>query len=128
MTFIGAMSALLVNLDRCELPLGRRTPLGHSVAAWALWSYVASMALAALGSFGLIGSALVVPLALGLALGYATHLLLDATSGEGVYLFPNREFPALEALPEGCTRQWNGWAVFKFKALQKSYILHTTNQ
>jgi hypothetical protein len=128
MTFAGAMSAMLVNIDRCELPQGRRTPLGHSVAALALWSYIASMVLVALALCGFIAYSKVVPLAFALAIGYSTHLFLDALSDEGIYVFPNRRFPALEALPEGSGRQWAGWSAFRFGPLQKSYILHTTNQ
>lgn len=128
MTFAGAMSAMLVNIDRHELPQGRRTPFGHSVAALALWSYIATMILVAMATFGIVAYPKIVPLALGLSLGYATHLLLDARSDEGVYVFPNRKFAALEALPEGCSRQWNGWDILKLSMPQKSYILHTTNQ
>ncbi|MFH0815877.1 MAG: hypothetical protein V1934_03570 [Methanobacteriota archaeon] len=126
--FVGAMSALMVNLDRHELPQGRRTPLGHSVAAWALWSYVASMVLEALAVCGVISGGMAVSIVLGVSLGYASHLILDAVSEEGIYTFPNREFPALEALPEGCRRQWAGWTILKLRMPQKSYILQTTNQ
>jgi len=128
MAFAGAMSAMLVNIDRCELPQGRRTPFGHSVAALALWSYVMSMVLVGLSTFDVIERSKVVPLVLGIALGYATHLFLDSLSDEGIYLLPNREYPALEALPEGCKSQWNGWGAFKLRMPQKSYILQTTNQ
>jgi hypothetical protein len=109
MTFAGAMSALLVNLDRYEMPEGRRTPFGHSVLAWALWSYAASLILAVLAFARVVDFASSAPVAIGVAIGYATHLALDSFSGEGVYLFPNGRFTALAALPDDCERQWAGW-------------------
>jgi hypothetical protein len=120
--FAGAMAALLVNLDRCELPQGRRTPIGHSVFALALWTYAASMALAAMSWAGMVEPDAASPLACGFAVGYASHLLLDAISGEGIYIMPNRLFPALEALPEGCERQWAGWSVWKLELPEKSRL------
>lgn len=126
--FAGALSALLVNLDRYELPTGRRTPFGHSLAAWALWSSISTTALAALCEAGVLGTSSLVPISYGASIGYGSHLLIDAFSAEGVYLMPNHEFPAMDSLPEGCTRQWAGWSQISVRRAQKSYIRETTNQ
>ncbi len=112
-TFAGAMSALLVNMDRRELPQGRRTPFGHSLLAWMLWTYAAAVVMESLALSWLMDYAAVAPVALGFAMGYATHLALDAFGAEGIYLLPNRRFPALDSLPEGCSRQWEGWSVLR---------------
>lgn len=128
---------MLVNLDRCELPCGRRTPFGHSLVALAVWTYAAVMALALLAENNVIDWGDVAPISVGASIGYASHLALDAFSGDGLYLFPNREFAALECLPEGCERQWAGWSVLRLakraspapeRASQKPCSLHTTNQ
>jgi hypothetical protein len=104
---------LLVNLDRCELPGGRRTPFGHSLIALTGWTYAAAMALALLAEAGVLDWAIIAPIALGASVGYVSHLLMDAFGSEGIYLLPNRDFPALESLPEGCERQWAGWSVVR---------------
>ena len=114
--FAGAMSALLEDLDRCEMPYGRRTPFGHSVAALLVWAYVGVMVTTACAFMGAMSQASACAVSIGLALGYTSHLLLDAFSEEGIYLFPNRKFPILEALPSGCRRQWSGWTVKRLGA------------
>ena len=107
--FAGALCGLLVNLDRFEMPQGRRTPFAHSLPALLVWSYLAGVLLSALATFAVVPAQEASAVTLGFSLGYASHLLLDVFSSEGVYIFPNFEFPAAESLPVGCDRQWAGW-------------------
>lgn len=85
--FAAAFAAMLVDLDHISLP-PYRTPFGHSLLFAPLWLSLGAggALLASVG--GLMRGDEALLLAGGVAAGYSTHLLLDAATRGGIFLFP----------------------------------------
>ena len=85
--FLAGMVAMLLNLDRVETAVGKRSPAGHSIVFILILLYILGCAIylfcVLTGTSLLVGGTL----ALAIAVGEFTHLFLDALTGS-IFTFP----------------------------------------
>lgn len=86
--FLAAFVALVPDVDSSGLD--ERSPVGHSLGYVALWILTAVSVLTVVASVGLLPEAALIPSILALALGLASHLLLDAIIDPGILGLPTK--------------------------------------
>jgi len=109
--FLAGIAGMLFNLDRIDLSIGRRSPLGHSVGFAILWIYVAGVIAYIVCLFSGIPVWTCVLIVIALAVGALTHLLLDSVTGRQIYTIP-KNFKLgswLVKVDNGSDRFWGAW-------------------
>lgn len=84
--FLCALSALLSDLE-VGMHHGR-SPVGHSLGYAMLYVLIAGALLLGLATAGVLPLGSVVPISVAVGLGLASHLLLDALVGPGIWGLP----------------------------------------
>jgi hypothetical protein len=124
--FIAGLLAMLIELDYAELSQNHRTPIGHSLIFGIVWILAGWAIISGLIFVDLISSDLTLELTLSLVSAFATHLIIDSFTREGIYTFPISLDPKrwLNPLPEGDDVCWKYWGQFpndeRKKKLRKS--------
>jgi hypothetical protein len=114
-TFIAGLVAMLIELDYAELSPNHRTPIGHSLIFGIIWILVGGISLVGLSSISLISYDLTLELSLALISAFATHLIIDSLTREGIYTYPKSLNPTrwIIPLPEGDDVCWKSWGQFQ---------------
>ncbi|UCD92474.1 MAG: hypothetical protein JSV43_00645 [Methanobacteriota archaeon] len=86
-SFMSGIVSMLVHLDRDSYN-GKRTPLLHSVLFGVIWSLLAALFLCLVSMSELMTQIQLLPLATVFPTAFASHLLADAMTEEGIYLMP----------------------------------------
>ena len=109
--FIAGIAGMLFNLDRVDLSIGRRSPVGHSIGFAVLWIYVAGVISYLICIFSGLGVWTCALIVLALTVGAITHLLLDSVTGRQIYTIPNNLKPGswLVKVDDGSDRFWGAW-------------------
>ena len=98
--FLASMVAMLLNLDRVETAVGRRSPVGHSIVFILILLYIMGCAIYLFCV--LTGTSLLI--------GTFTHLFLDALTGS-IFTFPKdlKMRSWLRPVDTGFDRFWDPW-------------------
>lgn len=86
-SFLSGIVSMLIHLDRDSYN-GKRTPLLHSVLFGAIWSMLAVLIVGIVSMSGLNTQVQLLPLLTVFPTAFASHLLADALTEEGIYLVP----------------------------------------
>jgi hypothetical protein len=113
-TFIAGLLAMLIELDYAELSSNHRTPIGHSLAFGIIWVLAGWVILSGIFIVGFISSDLSLELTLALISAFATHLMIDSFTREGIYTYPKTTNPKrwLNPLLVGDDVCWKSWGQF----------------
>jgi hypothetical protein len=88
-SFLAGMVGMLIHLDS-DCHNGGRTPLLHSVMFGALYSWFSFTVLALMLSTGLLTPDQLILLFTIVPAGFASHLLADSFTREGIFVLPDR--------------------------------------
>lgn len=108
-SFLAGIVSMFIDLDR-DCYNGKRTPLLHSALFGAIWCLVAESVILCAAVSGLMPMSQVLPLVAVFPAAFASHLLADAFTEEGVYLLPRcARFPEWFRRKHDPENSWVKW-------------------
>jgi hypothetical protein len=90
--FFAGFIAMLINLDYSAKTGKNRTPRIHSVVSCIFLPIMFAQIFHILSISGVLEGNLALELSIGFGVGYATHIILDFFTCEGIFIFRNREW------------------------------------
>lgn len=87
--FFAGFIAMLINLDYSVERGKNRTPWIHSIVSCIAFPMIFALMVYLTFTFGILAGDLALELSIGFNVGYATHMILDFFTCDGIYIYNN---------------------------------------